>query len=1031
MSGVRLRTVIRKELLQIFFVVLSFGLMVVVSCYFVSGIVENRLFANGQETLNTAEIYIHSCLREAEANLLHAERLIENWLALGETPKMINFRLKILAENLSSESTWAQSIVSIYGVIDTSIPKLYGYSPEEHVPEELLWHRIAEEAKGSIGISALYTDEETGKPVISLAKTMYDENGTEYGIVALEIDFSAISKYVESIHFTNDGYGFLCDEGFIVIAHPDKQYINRQLANYRGYTTLIHKLLENPDGIFSLSLINPRGIHVMAIARRIYNGWYITLATPISAYYSDVYSMAFTLSVLGIIFMSSLIIIVIRLTLSKARSDEQNLGKSAFLARMSHEIRTPMNSILGMAELIQRKKVSGEIQEYIEIINQSGNNLLAIINDILDFSKIESGRLQIQNRVYQLASVINDMVNIMRPRVAEKSLDFLVNVESAIPGQLYGDDMRLRQILTNLLSNAVKYTRRGHISLEVGMEKIDEKTIKLILAIKDSGIGIRPEDKEKLFKEFARMDSVTNKDIEGTGLGLVITRALCQAMGGDVTVTSEYGQGSVFYATVTQEYDSEKPIAHISNDEKKRVLFYDWRTEHINSIKKSFEDLGVEYEFVSEFQEFTKALAKGDFNFAFISSKHALECIDIPATREKPLNLAIMVEPGEITVYREVSSVLLPIYSVSIANVLNNISGELLYHDKKLSVRFTAPSANILIVDDISTNLRVAKELMSLYNMNIQTCLSGPEAIQLVSKNHFDIVFMDHMMPGMDGIETTALIRAIDSDDEYYQNLPVIALTANAVSGQREIFLEKGIDDFLAKPIEIQKLNEILERWLPAEKQCKTEQLLISDEAKQVQAQVKEETISIQGMDTAKGQRNCGGNFQVYLEILSEFSNDAENRLTQISDALAGGDTELYITLVHALKGAARNIGATETGEKSFWLEKNADKEPPSKIDEKTNELKDDVHTLVNNIRSEIEKYHAKAGGERDAIIELKLEALKTALEEMDAEAINRILITYSSLSLSSEIKARIAQIEEHILLYEYDNAIDKINRML
>jgi CheY-like chemotaxis protein/HPt (histidine-containing phosphotransfer) domain-containing protein len=439
------------------------------------------------------------------------------------------------------------------------------------------------------------------------------------------------------------------------------------------------------------------------------------------------------------------------------------------------------------------------------------------------------------------------------------------------------------------------------------------------------------------------------------------------------------------------------------------------------------ENLGVYYEFTSEFQEFTKALANGNFNYAFVSSKYALDCIDIPVNREKPLNLAIMVEPGEVSVYREVSSVLLPVYSITIANVLNNVSGELLYHNKKLSIQFTAPSANILIVDDISTNLRVAKELMAPYNMNIQTCLSGPEAIRLVSNNRFDIVFMDHMMPAMDGIETTHLIRSIDPADEYYKKLPVIALTANAISGQREIFLEKGIDDFLAKPIEIQKLDEILKKWLPAKKLCKAEQPDGSNEAEQE----KGETISIPGIDIALGQRNCGGNFRIYLDILLDFCKDAESRLTKIQDALTKGDIELYATLVHALKGAARSIGAVETGEKAEILEESAIKGHLSEINGKTIELKENVLKLINNIKSEVEKFDDKENKEHDDIPDLRLEILKTALEEMDIEAVNRTLVTFAGLSLNSGIKARIAEVEEHILLFEYDKAIDKINEML
>jgi len=1030
MSGIKLGSVIRKEILQLFFVVLSFALMVVVSYFFVSRIVENRLFANGQETLNTAEIYIRSCLREAEANLLEAERMLKHYLQWDEPADKINSRLVELAKTLAPESDWTQGIMNIYGIInDTFLPGLYAGPVPLGVynPSERPWYHTAEEAKDGIGISSPYVDSEKGILVISFAKTMYDEKGKKYGTIVLDIDFSAISSYVESIHFVNAGYGFLCDENFIVIAHPDKENINSHLADYAGYPVIIRKLMENPDETFSLRLINPKGIPVMAISRRIYNGWYITLATPIKAYYKDAYSMAFTLSVLGILFMSVLLFILIRLSISKARSDEQNIGKSSFLARMSHEIRTPMNSILGMAELIQRKKVSGEILEYLEIINQSGNNLLAIINDILDFSKIESGRLQIQNHNYELASVINDMVNIMRPRVAEKTLDFLVNVESSIPARLYGDDVRLRQILTNLLSNAVKYTRNGHVSLNAGMAYHGEDSIKLILSVSDTGIGIKPEDKEKLFNEFARVDSVANRGIEGTGLGLVITRALCRAMGGDVTVTSEYGKGSVFKAVVIQKFGRREPIAYVSNPESKKVLFYDWRPAYIKSISDSFENLKVGYKLSSEFQEFAKELANGDYNYAFVSSKYALDCIDIPVTRDKPLELTIMVEPGEIAVFREVSSVLLPVYSVTLANVLNNKSGEILYHDKKLSIKFTAPSANILIVDDISTNLRVAKELMAPYNMNVQTCLSGPEAINLVSRNRYDIVFMDHMMPGMDGIEATSLIRSIDSPDGYYQKLPIIALTANAVSGQREKFLEKGIDDFLPKPIEVQKLDEILRRWLHTEKQCKVEQLNKDDEAKHE----KSETIRIQGIDIASGQKNCGGDLHIYLDILLDFCKDAEERLTKISDALAQENIDLYTTLVHALKGAARSIGAIETGDKALWLEESAAKRPLSEIDNKTNDLKENVLTLIGNIRTEIEKFEAREDREYEDIPDIRLEILKTALEEMDVEAVNRMLMTFAGLSLDSETRSKIAEVEEYILLFEYEKAIEKINELL
>ena len=1021
-------TIIRKELPRLFFIILSFGLMIAVSYMFVSRIVENQLFLNVQETLNTAEATIRSDLREAEVALLQVEMLIENWLDLGISYDEIDSYVAMSAYTMKTNSIGVRGIMNIYGIIkDHQMTGLYNHPGPEYIVEDRPWYNIAQGAGGKTGLSSPYIDWVTEKIVISLAKTMHDPDGKEYGTIAMDLDFSMLTSKIESLQSTKNGYGLLCDENFRLLVHPMRSredYMNKVITEVNpAYEKLVQELLEQHGGIVSMRMTNINKVNVMIIARQLYNGWYLGLATPVRNYYHDVNMMAIILSALGTAFMAILIITLVRLSLSKARSDEQNIGKSSFLARMSHEIRTPMNSILGMTELIQRKDISGEIREYLEIINQSGNNLLTIINDILDFSKIESGRLQIQNRDYQIASVINDMVNMMRPRVAEKSLNFLINVESEIPWQLYGDDMRLRQILTNLLSNAVKYTRRGFITMEVGTEKIDNTTLKINFTVSDTGIGIREEDQVHLFNEFARMDPKVNQGIEGTGLGLVITKALCRSMGGDITATSEYGKGSVFQGYITQEFENDEPVAQILNPENKRVLFYDWRQEYVESITKTFKDLRVDFKCVQDLKEFMKELEYGPFDFAFISSKYALDCLDIPAMRDEPLQLAIMVEPGEVSVYREVTSIQLPVYSITIANVLNNELGETMFHDNKLKLQFTAPSANILIVDDISTNLRVAKELMGPYNMNIHTCLSGAEALEMVKNNNYDIVFMDHMMPGMDGIEATALIRSLEPEDGYYQKLPIIALTANAVSGQKEIFLENGINDFLAKPIEIQKLDEILEKWLPPEKLSESEQPS-RDEVKPE----KFEKIDISGIDVALGLRNCGGDMTVYLDILLDFCKDAEARMVKINEAFNQGDSKLYITLVHALKGAARSIGAMETGEKAYWLEKTAANGQLAAVRGKTNDLHEHVQNLIKSVKAIVEKHEIKENPEDSEISALRLETLKTALEEMDIEAVNRILLVFTGLSLDKETKEKISEIEQLVLMFEYEKAIEKIN---
>jgi len=381
-------------------------------------------------------------------------------------------------------------------------------------------------------------------------------------------------------------------------------------------------------------------------------------------------------------------------------------AKSIFLARMSHEIRTPMNAVIGMSELAQRNYGTKKGLEYISCIQNAGASLLVIINDILDFSKIESDRLELNASPYETISLLNDVFTIIRIRIADKPLDLVVDTDPGIPKNLIGDGARVKQVLLNLLSNAVKYTEKGIIKFSISGERTTENAIRLNVTIEDSGIGIKQEELPKLFEDFTRIDEKRNSRIEGTGLGLPIARSLCRAMGGDITVTSEYGKGSIFTATMIQTVDDSRPMGGIAA------------------------------------AQVTNA-----------GTQHAT---------------------------------------------------------------FIAPDCEVLVVDDSPINLLVAEGLLASYAMNVLTCLSGREAVEMVQTRSFDLVFMDHMMPEMDGMETVAAIRALGG---HFKELPIAALTANAVLGMREMFLSNGFNDFLAKPIGTAELDTLLQKWIPAEKQ--------------------------------------------------------------------------------------------------------------------------------------------------------------------------------------------------------------------
>jgi signal transduction histidine kinase/CheY-like chemotaxis protein len=525
-----------------------------------------------------------------------------------------------------------------------------------------------------------------------------------------------------------------------------------------------------------------------------------------------------------------------RLRELREEADTANRTKSNFLASMSHEIRTPMNAITGMAELLLRGELSGEARGYVQDIRQAGNNLISIINDILDFSKIEADKLEIIPVKYLLSSLINDTVNIIRMRLAEKPIRFFTNIDGNIPNGLFGDEVRLRQILLNLLSNAVKYTEKGNVSLSVTTEERAGKQVWLRVAVADTGKGITPEDQGKLFGDFVQVDTKKNRGIEETGLGLAITKRLCLLMGGDITVESEYGKGSTFTALIPQGVDSDVPFAAVNEPEGKKVLVYEGRKVYAESVCWSLGNMRVPYGMVANTDDFTAALGREEWSYVFSGYglyekiKPVMERVVFPGGKPPPL--ALMVEFGDEPYIPNARFISLPVQSLSIANTLNGSADTKGYFESSGSAaRFSFPHARLLVVDDIATNLKVAEGLLAPYRAAVDTCLSGSQAVELAMRNEYDAIFMDHMMPEMDGIEAAAAIRAWEKEQqgksgmgggpagspgqERPKEVPIIALTANAVSGMREMFIEKGFSDFLAKPIDVSKMDEILGRWIP------------------------------------------------------------------------------------------------------------------------------------------------------------------------------------------------------------------------
>ncbi len=543
--------------------------------------------------------------------------------------------------------------------------------------------------------------------------------------------------------------------------------------------------------------------------------------------------------------------------IKKNEAQEADKAKSAFLANMSHEIRTPMNAICGMSELLERSELTPINAEYVTTIRNSASNLLAIINDILDFSKIDANRMVLAKEEYILSSTINDVQNLINARISGKAISFTVDVSPELPAALIGDELRVKQILLNIMGNAAKFTTEGRIALSVYCVRYPARNkARIYFDVSDTGIGIKPEDLQNLFEEFTQVNSRRNREIQGTGLGLAIARRLARMMDGDITVSSRFGEGSRFTVAIEQVMADNAPCASLDKSKRYHIFLYEPDKYCQESILKTASSLGIDTTVLESVGEISDVHAvQGAENYLLFDYKTAVEQVKVCYERLKRSDIrpAAMIGAADFAdddIINDILFIRKPVMLYSIVSMLNGRSTGLRRNEQRYGeVSFVCPEARVLIVDDNLVNLRVAEGLISTYKPEITLAASGFEALELLEKgNRYDIIFMDHMMPIMDGIETTQKIRGLGT--EYAQSVPIVALTANAMKGVEKAFIEAGMNDFLAKPIDTKRLFMVMSHWISADKQQKIYSEQLQDNAGDAA------DISIRGINTEEALKN-------------------------------------------------------------------------------------------------------------------------------------------------------------------------------
>lgn len=829
----------------------------------------------------------------------------------------------LVAQSTAVKNAVLENHTGLYGYINNRFFSGTNWIPPEGYDATTRpWYTKPFTNPGQLTILEPYTDVQTGNTMLALGKTLCD------GVSVISVDVSLDQMQMLTEQAVLEGEAdiemILTGEG-IVVTHSDISEVGK---NYSAEddtfgNNIVRLLSTDHDGFFEFKY---DGTNYIAYSAVFQDDWHcVSVYNTTYVFSSLTQVLIFTIVVVILIMLIMGVILVNsnRRGMMAQHAIAANNAKSAFLSNMSHEIRTPINAILGMNEMILRESSDGGIKTYAENVKNAGNTLLGLVNDILDFSKIEAGKMEIRPEEYDLSVVLYDLVNQIKNKAEEKGLKLNISFDHNIPKDLFGDDIRLRQVMVNLLTNAVKYTEEGCVDFNVSYDNSDDDdSILLKVSVKDTGIGIKKEDLDRLFTEFERLEENRNRNIEGTGLGMNITAKLLEMMGSHLVVESEYGKGSVF-----------------SFDVKQKVT--------------AFNPLG-DYE-----ESYKKAVNKA------ICHRHS----------------------------------------------------------------FKADNAKILVVDDYPMNLMVISSLLKPTNIMIDTAESGDEGLKLAFDQKYDVIFFDHMMPVKDGIETLHDLR--DKADNPNIATPVICLTANAIAGAKEQYLSEGFDDYLTKPIDLGHLENILLRYIPADKVEMLDEDDVSDY--EDQGNIPDELMPLLDNPVINIQDGIvnSGSADAYMSVLKVFYTSMGERSDELNRLFSDKDLKDYTIKIHALKSSARIIGAPMLGEKAQALENAGKSGDMEYIDENHEEFMKDYLSLKEPLSIVFLSQDESDDKEMISIDSIKgsIAVMRAAADDMDCDRLFEIFESVDKFSIPDEYKALFKKLKDATENFDYDAIIDLIDK--